>query len=173
MPNGNAGTFGRSEYINLTKEQLMEDWGGKVGKETVRRMYEQMKRETLYKSEHYQVAIDKTPEHGLNGVIVWHLSIKRNDKEPILDWRDMQDIKNKLIGPEHEMMQLFPAESRLVDSANQYHFFALIKDSARPKARPPRFPFGWTTRLVIDDQFINGKQRARDGQATEEDQNAQ
>lgn len=162
MPNGNAGTFGKSEYINLTKEQLHEDWGHKASKETINRLYEQMKRETLYKSEHYQVAIDKTPPHGLPGLIVWHLSIKRNDKEPILDWRDMQDIKNKLIGPEHEMVQLFPAESRLVDSANQYHFFALIKVRANPRGRPPQFPFGWTTSFKTDDPFVNGKQRGFD-----------
>ena len=163
MPNGNAGTFGKSEYINLTKEQLHEDWGHKASKETINRLYEQMKRETLYKSEYYQVAIDKTPPHGLPGHVVWHLSIKRNDKEPIMDWRDMQDIKNKLLTPEHEMIQLFPAESRLVDSANQYHFFALIKDkSIKGKQRPPRFPFGWTTRFTLDDEFINGKQRQFD-----------
>ena len=162
MPNGNAGTFGRSEYINLTKEQLYIDYGGKVAKETINRLYEQMKRETLYRSEYYQVAIDKDTSHGLKGFIVWHISIKRNDKEPILDWRDMQDIKNKLLGPEYEMVQLFPAESRLVDSANQYHFFALIKDQSRPKARPPRFPFGWTSSFKTDDPFINGKQRKFD-----------
>ena len=55
---------------------------------------------------------------------VVHLSIKRNDREPARDWRDFQQIKNELVGPEAEALELYPAESRLVDMANQYHLWA-------------------------------------------------
>ncbi len=166
MPNGDAGTFHRAQYVDLTKDQLQADWGGNIHKETINRLYEQMQREVLYKSEHYQVAIDKETQHGFPGCVVWHLSVKRNDKEVIFDWRDMQDIKNKLVGPEYEAIQLFPAESRLVDTANQFHFYAFVRgpeSGSRKDRKPPRIPIGWTSRMVMNDQFINGRQRKRNG----------
>jgi hypothetical protein len=52
-----------------------------------------------------------------------HLSIRRNDRAPIHDWRDLQRIKNELMGPESEAIELYPANSRLVDAANQYHLW--------------------------------------------------
>ena len=57
-----------------------------------------------------------------NGEVVW-LSIKRIDKEPIHDWRDLQRIKNDICGPESNAMEIYPAESRLMDTSNQYHLF--------------------------------------------------
>jgi len=159
MPNGNAGTFGRSEYINLTIEQLIEDAAGNIDRKTAERLYNQMKKEVLYKSEYYQVAVDKNPTHGFPGMTIWHLSIKRNDKAPIMDWRDLQDIKNKIVGEECEAIQLFPAESRCVDSANQYHLWAFKKLGRKAGARDPRIPIGWTTAYKTDDPWVNGGQR--------------
>lgn len=69
------------------------------------------------------------------------LSIKRLDKDWVHDWRHLQRIKNDLIGPEHEGVEMYPAESRLVDTANQYHLFVL----AQPHVH---FPFGYGNRLV-------------------------
>jgi hypothetical protein len=73
--------------------------------------------------------------------IVW-LSIRRNDRSPARDWRHFQRIKNEIIGPECEAIELYPAESRLTDSANQYHLWAL---------RDPeeRFPFGFFEGRVV------------------------
>lgn len=53
-----------------------------------------------------------------------HISIKRIDKAPVHDWRHFQEIKNMLIGPEFEAVELYPAEDRVVDTANQYHLWA-------------------------------------------------
>lgn len=72
-----------------------------------------------------------------------HLSIKRNDRAPILKWRDMQKIKNDLVGPECEAVQIFPAESRLVDTSNQYHIYVFKDPSIR-------IPFGYQERLVYE-----------------------
>jgi hypothetical protein len=52
-----------------------------------------------------------------------HLSIKRHDRQPVSDWRDKQEIKNQLVGPECEGLELYPAESRVVDTANQFHLW--------------------------------------------------
>lgn len=71
-----------------------------------------------------------------------HLSIRRDDRAPVMDWRDLQWIKNQLYGDEREMIQLFPAESRLVDTSNQYHFFVL--------PRGELFPLGFEERMVSE-----------------------
>lgn len=63
---------------------------------------------------------------GAGGRVVW-LSIKRNDREPCKDWRDFQKIKNQLCGREAEGVELYPAESRVVDTANQYHLWVFTK----------------------------------------------
>ncbi len=46
------------------------------------------------------------------------LTITRVDQEPLGDWRELQRIKNELVGAETEGVELFPAESRLVDATN-------------------------------------------------------
>ena len=76
------------------------------------------------------------------------LNIRRRDGRPIFrDWRHFQQIKNELVGEECEAVELYPAESRLVDSSNKYHLFC----STDPTFR---FPFGWTARDVQDDTGV-------------------
>ncbi|OGU22500.1 MAG: hypothetical protein A2580_08930 [Hydrogenophilales bacterium RIFOXYD1_FULL_62_11] len=99
----------------------------------------------------YQVALRPIDIMGSSAV---HLSIKRRDRQPVHDWRDLQEIKNMLVGPECEGVELFPAESRLVDTANQYHLFA----STDPTYR---FPFGFSARAVRDDGVAGAVQRPR------------
>jgi hypothetical protein len=70
-----------------------------------------------------------------------YLSIKRNDRGVVRDWRDLQAIKNAIVGFECEGVELYPAESRLVDAANQYHLFVVADPSFR-------WPFGFTEREV-------------------------
>lgn len=80
------------------------------------------------------------------------LSIKRRDKEMIHDWRELQRIKNELLGEEVEAVELYPADSRLVDTSNQYHLWCLPEGM--------RFPFGYTDRLVGEgDGRFGSKQR--------------
>jgi hypothetical protein len=83
------------------------------------------------------------------------LSIRRNDRAPIDDWRAMQRIKNEIVGPENEAVELYPAESRLVDTANQYHLWVLVD----PRAR---FPFGFRGRLVSETTIGKSQQRPWD-----------
>lgn len=96
----------------------------------------------VFMSSRYQVVMAEEEIEGFKGPVT-HLSIKRWDKKPIRDWREMQRIKNTLCGPDREACELYPAESRLVDTANQYHLWVL----------PPniRFPFGFQERLVVTD----------------------
>lgn len=111
----------------------------------------QLRQDPVYRNEKYQVSMRDVAAPGWPEMI-W-LSIKRIDKEPIHDWRDLQQIKNELIGPEHEGFELYPSEQRRVDSANQYHLF-VFKDANI------RIPVGFQERLVSDVPSIGGsKQR--------------
>jgi hypothetical protein len=61
-----------------------------------------------------------------------HLSIRRCDRAACRDWRHFQAIKNQLCGDECEAMEIYPAESRLVDTANQFHLWVLPPGIAIP-----------------------------------------
>lgn len=74
--------------------------------------------------------------------LIW-LSICRKDRKPIRDWRHMQRIKNELVGPECEGMEMYPAESRLVDTSNQYHLWVFDDPTFR-------WPWGYKEREVMD-----------------------
>lgn len=80
---------------------------------------------------------------------IWHLSIRRNDNQPMRDWRELQRIKNELTHPEADAVELFPAESRKVDTANQFHLWVFMDDAERPVSSRV-LPFGWLAREVSD-----------------------
>lgn len=104
---------------------------------------EQLRRQSVYMNDRYQVNAQTldTPFGGFVGDVTW-LSIKRRDKAPVHDWRDLQAIKNLIVGPEHEGFEIYPAESRLVDTANQYHLWVFLD----PKVR---LPVGFREREVM------------------------
>lgn len=87
------------------------------------------------------------------GHIAW-LSIKRRDKRSLHDWRDLQRIKNELIGPEYEAIEIYPAESRLHDTANQYHLWVF--------ADKYRLPIGFAGRQVTEVSSDGSAQRPFD-----------
>lgn len=103
--------------------------------------------EITFRNNQYTVTV-KDLEGGAH-----YLTIKRNDRHWKHDWRHLQRIKNELLGPEVEAVELYPAESRLVDEANQYHLWALPEGE--------RFPFGFTDRSVRmdSDEEHGSKQR--------------
>lgn len=76
---------------------------------------------------------------------VTHLSLRRQDRGSTIPWRHMQRIKSELCGEEAEAVEIFPAESRLVDTANQRHLWVL----------PGRLPFGINDGRVIGDEDGN------------------
>lgn len=58
-----------------------------------------------------------------DGVI--HLSIRRNDRKAIRDWRHFYRIKNEIAGAKREAVEIYPSEDHLVDQANQYHLWVM------------------------------------------------
>ena len=53
----------------------------------------------------------------------------------VQDWRHFQQIKNELAGPEREAVELYPAESRKIDTSNKWHLWVLPEGD--------QVDFGW------------------------------
>lgn len=101
-----------------------------------------------YLNDIYQVEV-RLHEGGMA-----QMNIRRRDGKPIFrDWRHFQRIKNEIIGPECEAVELYPAESRLVDTSNKYHLWCVTD----PKFR---FPFGFDERDVYT-QAVDGPKGSR------------
>lgn len=105
---------------------------------------ERLRAQSIYMNDLYQVNVEvvRTPFGEENGDMFW-LSIKRRDRAPVHDWRELQQIKNMVVGDEHEGFEVYPAESRLVDTANQYHRWVFADPAVR-------LPVGYRHREVVD-----------------------
>ena len=86
-----------------------------------------------YRNDVYLVVIERSEP-------LTHLCIRRHDGQPCENWEDQQQIKSEIIGPENEAVELFPAESRLIDSTNEYHLWVHPSPGFR-------FPFGFPGRV--------------------------
>lgn len=106
--------------------------------------------EEVWINDIYQVAVRRGLKVG--EYTICHLSIKRHDRQAVMDWRHMQWIKNQLVGEECEGCELFPKESRLVDGANQFHMW-VFEDPGNG------FPFGFYHRIVTEKSFFGETQR--------------
>ena len=108
----------------------------------------------VWTNNRYLVHKETVPEteHGFTDATVVWLSIKPLDDSARHDWREFQWIKNQLCGKEWEALEIYPAESRLVDTVNQFHLWCL-----KP---PARIPLGWWARKVAEDNTTKfGSQR--------------
>jgi hypothetical protein len=103
--------------------------------------------ETQAVNEVYIVDIRSEPIRPRQPRGLIHLKIRRRDAQPIHSWVDFQLIKNQLAGADCEAVELYPAESRLVDVAHQYHLFC----STDPTYR---FPFGLRHRYVTGEASV-------------------
>ena len=52
------------------------------------------------------------------------ITIHNHRRTTHIPWRHLQQIKNEVLGADREAVQLFPAEDRLVDTANAYWLYA-------------------------------------------------
>ena len=126
-----------------------------VSREDAEAFVEQYRAEKVFRSRDWQVHILAVPAKEDGWPAMLHLNCRRADREACHDWRTLQAIKNILVGPEHEAVELYPAESRLTDTANNYHLWVLASPTTR-------FPFGFTGRAVWTAEeaaSIGAKQR--------------
>ena len=92
----------------------------------------------FYRNEVYLVMIER-------GEPLIHVCIRRHDGQECKNWKDHQQIKSELIGPECEAVELFPAESRLIDTTNEYHLWV----NPNPGYR---FPFGFSWNRFVTEK---------------------
>lgn len=95
----------------------------------------------VFQNNIYRVEIADSAHMGPTFI---HLAISRLDGGTCNEWADLQRIKNEIAGPEYEAMELFPAESRLVNTGNEYHLWVLSNPNYR-------FPVGWSKRVVFSE----------------------
>lgn len=77
------------------------------------------------------------------------IGISSKDGEPRHDWREFQRIKNQLLGDEWEAVELYPAESRLLDPSNYYMLWCA-----------PKIPIGkFVGRKIMDSKTCIAPQR--------------
>lgn len=126
---GNTFCLPKSEHIAWALRQG-------VSPVEAEQSYNDLLKCTTYLNDEYVVLVRPAPAdmnpQDIRGLL-W-LSIRRQDRQPIRSWRDLQDIKNQILGTEAEAVELFPAESRKVDAVNQYHLFGSLS---------MRVPFGF------------------------------
>lgn len=91
----------------------------------------------IWRNDLYQVVVrrDKTT-YDSKEIRMTHLSIKRIDNESIHNWRDLQQIKNMIMNEDCVGVEIYPNESNLVDTANQYHLWVFDDPTFR-------LPFGF------------------------------
>jgi hypothetical protein len=146
----------RGQFVPLTDVQIAEhiriakeEHGQELTREDVLNL---VKDDEVWLNARYQCAVKLLDNDPLGAL---HLSIKRRDKKPIHDWRDLQQIKNDVAGAEREALELYPAESRVVDLANQYHLWVV------PVGQ--KIPVGWDNGRYLTDEVgrSGAKQRRR------------
>lgn len=115
-----------------------------LSEEVAASQIERLRAQSIYMNDLYQVNVDvvRVPFGEETGDMFW-LSIKRRDRTMVHDWRELQQIKNMIVGDEHEGFEVYPAEPRLVDTANQYHLWVFVEPAVR-------LPVGYQHREVMD-----------------------
>ena len=103
----------------------------------------------VWKNNRYEVQLEFMDKKKGKDGFVW-LQLKDVNKEAIHDWREMQKIKNEIMGDEREAVELFPAESRLVDTSNQFHLFVM------PLGEKCGFGYGQRGVVVGHNNFVKG-----------------
>jgi hypothetical protein len=126
--------FDRNRLMELLREQGVDE-------DKMAALEERSRGDEIWKNHLYQVVVirDRNPD----GPALVSLSIKRLDGRPVEDFRHKQAIKNQLVGTDIEMLELYPAEERLVDTANQCYLWGLDDPTFR-------WPFGFAVRAVVE-----------------------
>jgi hypothetical protein len=146
MSNNQWTNFERADWdarqLNKVKEHI-KSLG--LPKEAIDRLMMEFKDDKIYMNNKYTVSVSYS-----NAPDYLHLSIKRNDKQPLHDWRDLQRIKNELCGTSCEAVELYPNKDRVLDTSNQYHLWCF----------PPKFkfPLGFTGRAIFDSKDLEQQQ---------------
>tara|TARA_B100000795_G_scaffold70697_1_gene49645 strand:+ start:1155 stop:1706 length:552 start_codon:yes stop_codon:yes gene_type:complete len=141
-------------YLNKTSIEKYDTKPSKEQMEMIKSLWEATMEEDVRRNDTYTVYIDwDSAEHGgmtpNEKMKVVHLSIKRLDRDIIVDYREFMDIKDQLVGDEYEAVMLFPARDREHDTVNQYHLWIPME---KVDDIPVKIPFGWDNGRHIWDE---------------------
>lgn len=109
----------------------------------------------------HEIYLEDDPDHTGPSMMVLGIHTRTRATIGAHDWRHFQRIKNEMAGPEREAVEIYPPESELVDTANEYWLWILpegehlpfgfrdgrqIQDAAKQPHR-----VGWTQRKLDPD----------------------
>ena len=86
----------------------------------------------VFGNDRYTVTVREQNVPGFG--VVLQLSVHTHTRGAIgaHDWRHFQRIKNELAGPEREAVEIYPPESQLVDTSNEFHLWVLPEGMVLP-----------------------------------------
>ena len=126
------------ELYKKTKKTAKENGIKPPTMGSLERMLKEDNEMPIYSNGIYEVHVhDENKDNKFEKPV--HLSIKNYERTTDVPWQHKQWIKNDIMGEEFEAVELFPAESRVVNTANQYHLWCFPKGIMM---------FGWPTRVV-------------------------
>ena len=110
---------------------------------------------TIFLNSRYHVHLRRYPSETKGAPDLVHLSFKRVDQRTLVPYEDKIRIKDEIVHPECEGIELYPARSREVDTANQYHLWVIDSTLFRfPVRRDVRFQCPHPTELVHDTDLL-------------------
>ncbi len=121
-----------------TGELVKQGMSGKQARNQARRAIALTMNDRYFLSDDYQVAIRALDDDLL------HISVKRRDRDVLLSRYDLVEIATRFAPRGTIPVELYVSETRVVDTANQYHVFTV------PEARAP-----WGTRTSLIDRILN------------------
>jgi len=117
------GPFERTNMDIPTWEEIVAASG--CDEAEARARVDWMAAQEVWVNNLYQVNVEYGPDRQTA-----HLIIRRLDRQPIRNWQHFQTIKNDLLGPECEAVELYPPESHLVDEKHHYHLWGFTRPGA-------------------------------------------
>lgn len=106
------------------------------------------------KKENVEALMTKHAEQHRTRENMMHLSIHRHDRRRLRDWRHLQQMKNEIAGEDRWAVEVFPTESKLVDTSNEYHLWVL------PEGEP--LPWAFQQGVVTNDEQVETFNEARE-----------
>lgn len=123
----NRAMMRMSKRIGKKMMSLPENEFEEISYSEIQRLSVKNKPFKAWKNNHHVVQLYPRNKYIL-GVMMDKWMIRRNDAEPIRDWYEIYNIKNKVIGENTEAIQVFPKKDELVDVANMYWLFTPTVD---------------------------------------------
>ena len=78
-------------------------------------------KDEVWGNDRYTVSVTFKDNRKREGYL--EIGVHNHNRTTIVPWAHMQQIKNEVAGPEREAVMIYPAESRLVDTANEYWIY--------------------------------------------------